>query len=139
MPSPQVPRRSRSPLSRVASAPTMNTIILLHGPPTRRNMLKSNRRNKRFSKLKTALKKSPRSKLPKTRSARRNMIKKFPTAYAARRARADNAYEKMRQMYPSAGLIPRGLAGVQGPRSRPPPMSMLALLAMRSRRRYGAY
>lgn len=124
-------RQRRSPIRRVASAPVMNTTILLHGPPSRRNMLKSARRpNKRLS----ALKKSPGSKLPKTRSARRNLIKKFPVAYAARRARADNTYETMRQMYPNAGLRPRGLAGVQAPRPRTPAMSMMALLAMRRSR-----
>lgn len=121
-------RQRRSPIRRIASAPIMNTTILLHGPPSRRNMLKSARRNARAS----AVRKSPGSKLPKTRSARRNLIKKFPAAYAARQARAENAYEKMRQMYPSAGLRPRGLAGVQGPRPpRAPAMSMMTLIAMR--------
>ena len=171
-------RQRRSPMRRIASAPIMNTTILLRGPPSRRNMLKSARRNARAS----AVRKSPGSKLPKTRSARRTLLRgkmgflrvvenerriqeiknlprqlnmarantrmspaskqrkimeilsklrSLPAAYPARQAKAENAYETMRQMYPSAGLRPRGLAGVQGPRPRAPATSMMALLAMR--------
>lgn len=129
--------KGRPRLARVESAPAkFYPAILLRGPQTRRNAVKSARRNAANKRRLAQIKKATPSKLPKTRSARRNLIKKFPAAEAARQARANNAYEKMRQMNPS--LPPRGLelAGLQMRLRAPPPprgplMSARYVLAMK--------
>lgn len=92
---------------------------------SRRNQVKSARRNLANKKRLASVKRANVSKLAKNRANRRQKIRNYPEQERQRRIKRDIEYEALRNRYPTAGLLPRGLAGVRRipvPKSKPIPL-----------------